>query len=237
MAHSCNPSYSGDRDWEFCGSKPARANSLWDPILYKPITKWAGGVAQGVGSEFKRQYWKKNKVYLLSSCSVQPHLVLGLGKAAISNLHLVPYPSRAGNLVESLVGCWWQLMWLPPKSLVWHPVCRWTSALWDVPPTLNPILSQHMQVICLGYWRPPAISLNFRRLVTTQCLVWFSFPLLWLTAWDTKKEKRFLLAQAVSCLAPLLWASSIGQYMMADTGGDRQRLGSHIPSMVIPLMT
>jgi hypothetical protein len=27
VAHICNPSYSGDRDQEDCGSKPAQANS------------------------------------------------------------------------------------------------------------------------------------------------------------------------------------------------------------------
>jgi hypothetical protein len=35
MAHFCNPSYSGGRDLEDCGSKPAWANSLRDPILEK----------------------------------------------------------------------------------------------------------------------------------------------------------------------------------------------------------
>jgi hypothetical protein len=32
---------------------------LRDPILKKPFTKRAGGVAQGVGPEFKPQYCKK----------------------------------------------------------------------------------------------------------------------------------------------------------------------------------
>jgi hypothetical protein len=32
VAHTCNPSYSGGRDQEDCGSKPAWANSLRDPI-------------------------------------------------------------------------------------------------------------------------------------------------------------------------------------------------------------
>jgi hypothetical protein len=39
--------------------KPAQANSSWDPILKNPITKKGGGVAQGVGPEFKSQYFKK----------------------------------------------------------------------------------------------------------------------------------------------------------------------------------
>jgi hypothetical protein len=45
VTHTCNSSYSGDRDQEDCGSKPARANSLRDPISKKSITKkgcWSG---------------------------------------------------------------------------------------------------------------------------------------------------------------------------------------------------
>jgi hypothetical protein len=38
MAHACNPSYSGGRDQEDRGSKPAWENSLQDPILKKLIT-------------------------------------------------------------------------------------------------------------------------------------------------------------------------------------------------------
>jgi hypothetical protein len=35
VAHTCNPSYSGSRDQEDCGLKPAWANSSQDPILKK----------------------------------------------------------------------------------------------------------------------------------------------------------------------------------------------------------
>jgi hypothetical protein len=42
--------------------KPAWANGSRDPISKKPITKKStGGVAQGVGPEFKPQYCKTNK--------------------------------------------------------------------------------------------------------------------------------------------------------------------------------
>jgi hypothetical protein len=64
VAHTCNLSYSGRGEQEDCGSKPAWENSLRDPISKKkkkkPITKKkkAGGVAQGVGPEFKPQYCK-----------------------------------------------------------------------------------------------------------------------------------------------------------------------------------
>jgi hypothetical protein len=43
------------------GSRLAQANSLQDPILKILNTKRAGGVAQGVGSEFKPCYHKKKK--------------------------------------------------------------------------------------------------------------------------------------------------------------------------------
>jgi hypothetical protein len=35
VVHALNPSYSGSKDQEDSGSKPAGANSLWDPILKK----------------------------------------------------------------------------------------------------------------------------------------------------------------------------------------------------------
>jgi hypothetical protein len=51
LAQTRNPSYSGGRDQENLGLKPAQANSSQDPISKKPIThtKRAGGVSQGVG--------------------------------------------------------------------------------------------------------------------------------------------------------------------------------------------
>jgi hypothetical protein len=39
VAHTCNPSYSGGRDQEDWGSKPAWANSLQVPISKTPHTK------------------------------------------------------------------------------------------------------------------------------------------------------------------------------------------------------
>jgi hypothetical protein len=53
VARTYNPSYSGSKDHEDCGSKPAWANSSQDPISKKLYTKRAGGVAQGEGPEFK----------------------------------------------------------------------------------------------------------------------------------------------------------------------------------------
>jgi hypothetical protein len=59
MAHTYNPSYSGDRDQEDRGLKLTQVYSSWDPISKKPSQKRAGGVAQGVGPEFKPQYRQK----------------------------------------------------------------------------------------------------------------------------------------------------------------------------------
>jgi hypothetical protein len=39
VAHTCNPSYSGGRDQEDHGSKPAWTNSFTRPYLEKPFTK------------------------------------------------------------------------------------------------------------------------------------------------------------------------------------------------------
>jgi hypothetical protein len=60
MAHTYNPSYSGGRDQGDHGSKPARANRSTRPYLKKTHhEKRAGGLAQGVGPEFKLKYRKK----------------------------------------------------------------------------------------------------------------------------------------------------------------------------------
>jgi hypothetical protein len=62
MARAYNPSYSGGRDQENQGSKSARANSFQSRDFEKnPSQKRAGGVAQGIGPEFKPQYHKKKK--------------------------------------------------------------------------------------------------------------------------------------------------------------------------------
>jgi hypothetical protein len=62
VAHAYNPSYSGSRDQENCGLKPAQANSSSRCYLEKKTSqKRAGGVARGVGPEFKPQYCQKKK--------------------------------------------------------------------------------------------------------------------------------------------------------------------------------
>jgi hypothetical protein len=61
VAHICNPSYSGGRDQEDYGSKPAQANSSQDPISKKPILKRADGGAKGVGLRSSPSNRKKKK--------------------------------------------------------------------------------------------------------------------------------------------------------------------------------
>jgi hypothetical protein len=61
VAHTCNPSYSGGRDQDDDGLKPAWGNSSQDLIMKIPITKRAGREVQGENPEFKPQYCKINK--------------------------------------------------------------------------------------------------------------------------------------------------------------------------------
>jgi hypothetical protein len=64
VIHTCNPSYSGGRDQEDRGLRPSQANSSKDPILKQnPSQKRAGGVAPGVGPEFKPSPLKKKKLF------------------------------------------------------------------------------------------------------------------------------------------------------------------------------
>jgi hypothetical protein len=61
VTHTCDPSYSGGRDLEDLGLKPAQANSSRDPISRKhPSPKKGGGVG-GVSPEFKPQHCKKKE--------------------------------------------------------------------------------------------------------------------------------------------------------------------------------
>jgi hypothetical protein len=58
VVHTCNPSYS-DRDQKDHGSKPVPGKLFLRPYLKKQKSQErAGGVAQGVGPEFKPQFRK-----------------------------------------------------------------------------------------------------------------------------------------------------------------------------------
>jgi hypothetical protein len=57
IIHSCNPSYSGGRNQEDHGSsQPGQT------VQKHPSQKGAGGLAQGVGPEFKPQYCRKKGI-------------------------------------------------------------------------------------------------------------------------------------------------------------------------------
>jgi hypothetical protein len=64
VAHTCNSSYSGGKDQEDRGLKPARQIVLKTLSQKYPTQKGAGRVAQGVGPEFKPQYQQKKKSIL-----------------------------------------------------------------------------------------------------------------------------------------------------------------------------
>jgi hypothetical protein len=61
VAHTYKPSYSGGRNQEDDDSKPDWANNSQDTFSKKSITKRTGGMAQGVGLEFKPQNYQKIK--------------------------------------------------------------------------------------------------------------------------------------------------------------------------------
>jgi hypothetical protein len=66
VAHACDPSYSRGRDQEDLSSKPGWANSSQKI----PLQRRAGGVAQGVGPEFKPQYHIHKNIPYLSMAQV-----------------------------------------------------------------------------------------------------------------------------------------------------------------------
>jgi hypothetical protein len=89
VAHICNPSYSGGRDQEDGGSKPAQATSSQDPISKKASTKkgWWSGLrcrtciqhsnpsTMNQKKEKKdsvRAGWKKELTLIFPHCHSQP---------------------------------------------------------------------------------------------------------------------------------------------------------------------
>jgi hypothetical protein len=62
VVHVCNTSYSGGRDQEDQGLRPAQNKQFVKPYFENTCHKnRAGGVAQGVGPEFKPQNSQKKK--------------------------------------------------------------------------------------------------------------------------------------------------------------------------------
>jgi hypothetical protein len=63
VAHTCNPSYSGGRNQEDCGSKPAQ-QIVHEILSLKTLHKnRTGGVTQGEDPEFKPQLKKKKELF------------------------------------------------------------------------------------------------------------------------------------------------------------------------------
>jgi hypothetical protein len=68
VAHAYNPSYSGGRDQEDHGSKPAWANNWQDPISKKPFTKiglvdWLKAKALSSSSSTAKKKKNRNMLY------------------------------------------------------------------------------------------------------------------------------------------------------------------------------
>jgi hypothetical protein len=84
------------------GSKPTWANSSRDPILKNTSPERAGGVAQGVGPEFKYQYCKKKKKVCV--CSVQVHLFSEMCQPTVGSDNLrqmSEYPIPHGDIIST----------------------------------------------------------------------------------------------------------------------------------------
>jgi hypothetical protein len=100
-AHTCNPNYSGGRDWEDHGSKPAQANTL--PAQASEKKGWWSGssgrvpASQVWGPEFKLQYSQKN-CWLLEGGCIQTNRVRvspGQGLWMCIQATLLPQASQA----------------------------------------------------------------------------------------------------------------------------------------------
>jgi hypothetical protein len=85
VAHTYNPSCSGDWDQEDHGFRPAWANTLWDPISKITRVKWTGGEAQATERRLCENLFckyealssnlspSKNKIY---KCKITKKLML-----------------------------------------------------------------------------------------------------------------------------------------------------------------
>jgi hypothetical protein len=87
VAHACNPSYSRGRDQADHDSKSAQIVSE-TLFLKTPSQKRAGGVAQGVGPEFKPQYHstaKKKEKKNASQTIISRYLQITLTKVLLNS--------------------------------------------------------------------------------------------------------------------------------------------------------
>jgi hypothetical protein len=91
VAHTCNPTYSGGRDQEDCGSKPAGANSLSDPILKKNPPQEKDGMVE----------WLKVEALSSNPSTTQNLETLGRGgnlvSFSLSPPRLLPAPVVLGS--------------------------------------------------------------------------------------------------------------------------------------------
>jgi hypothetical protein len=61
VANAYNPSYSGSRDQEDRGSKPARTNSSKRPYLEKPLVEWLKVKALSSNPSSEKKKKQKNR--------------------------------------------------------------------------------------------------------------------------------------------------------------------------------
>jgi hypothetical protein len=70
VAHTCNLSYSGVRDWENCDLRPAWAKSSQDSILTNDWTQWSTMCHLSYMGKYKQEdlslHWPEHKCEILS---------------------------------------------------------------------------------------------------------------------------------------------------------------------------
>jgi hypothetical protein len=79
VAHVCNSSYSGGRDEEDGGSKPAQQIVRKTLAPKNPSLKRISALAQGVGPEFKSQCHSKT-ITLIIAAKLMQYLEINLTK-------------------------------------------------------------------------------------------------------------------------------------------------------------
>jgi hypothetical protein len=100
VAHTYNSSYSGGRDQEDFGWANSSRDAISKNTHYK---NRAGGVAQGVGPEFKPQYVKKQKPSLMLDFRLSVRLVDRLsGCKGTSKPKLKARNKECGVIYQSL---------------------------------------------------------------------------------------------------------------------------------------
>jgi hypothetical protein len=107
VTYTCNPGYLGSWDWEDFSSRPAQADSSWDPISKITTAKWTGGVAQAIehlllqarSSEFRPQsppphtHTRKDSLYILDNSPLSQTFFARIFSMSVAYIFILLTPS------------------------------------------------------------------------------------------------------------------------------------------------